>query len=327
MIKRLAQAVPVHKVHHTLRERTGALTEAMSTLEPPQHGWQGIGWRVMKKINDERLSLVAAGVTFYVILALFPALTALVSIFGLLANPVMIGEQLVALSDVLPAPAIGLLRGQLDNLLAAPVSRLSAGFVLSLMVAFWSINNAMKAVIDGMNMAYGEKERRGIVQLNVLSFAFALGAVLMVILYLFAIGVVPLVLAFVGLDEFTGRLISWTRWPVLMAVSAIAVGLITRYGPCRVRPKWRWVTPGGVFVVLVWVVMSILFSMYLANFAHYDKTYGSLGAVIGLMMWVWLSTFILLIGAGINAEVEERRRLRREAKKRAEEAKARRKKP
>ena len=319
--------MPVQKVHHKLREQTEALGEVMNRFEEPQHGWKRIGWRVIKKINDERLSLVAAGVTFYVILALFPALTALVSIFGLLANPVMIGEQLVALSDVLPAPTIGLLRGQLDSLLAAPPARLGAGFVISLLVAFWSINNAMKAVIDGMNMAYGEKERRGILELNALSFAFALGAVLMVIVYLFAIGVVPLVLAFVGLDELTGRLISWTRWPVLMAVSAIAVGLITRYGPCRARPQWRWVTPGGVFVVLAWVMMSILFSIYLANFAHYDKTYGSLGAAIGLMVWVWLSTFILLIGAGINAEVEERRRLRREAKKRAEEAKARRKKP
>lgn len=312
MIKRLMRAAkPVKQVHEKLWEHGEALGEAISQMEAPTKGWQGIGWRVFRKVNDERLGLVAAGVTFYVILALFPALTALVSIFGLMADPVMIGEQLVALSDVLPPPTIGLLRGQLDSLLAAPPAQLGLGFVLSMLAAFWSINNAMKAVIDGLNMTYGAKEKRGFLQLNAMSFTFALGAVLVVIVYLIAIAIVPLVLTFVGLDEFTERLIKLTRWPVLMAITAVAIGVLTRYGPCRAKPHFHWITPGGVFVVLAWVAMSSAFSMYLANFANYDKTYGSLGAAIGLMMWVWLSTYILLVGASINAEVELRRKRRR----------------
>lgn len=310
MIKRLAHKVshtaakPVKQVQDKLREHGEVIGGAISSLEPPSKGWQGSCWRVFRKIDEARLSLVAAGVTFYVILALFPALTALVSIFGLLANPVVIGEQLVALSDVLPPPTIMLLRAQLDSLLAAPPARLGFGFAVSLLVAFWSINNAMKAMIDGLNQTYGAKERRGFVELNLTSFAFAIGAVCMVITYLIAIAVVPFALNFVGLDEFTGRLIKLTRWPLLMVITALAIGLLTRYGPDRAKPKMNWVTPGGVFVVVAWVVMSAAFSLYLSNFANYDKTYGSLGAAIGLMMWIWLSTLILLIGASINAEVE-----------------------
>lgn len=317
MIKRFAHTVghnaakPVKQVQEKLWEHGEAIGDALSSIEPPKKGWQGVCWRVFRKIDEARLSLVAAGVTFYVILALFPALTALVSIFGLLANPVMIGEQLVAVSDVLPPPAISLIRAQLDSLLAAPPTTLGLGFVLSLLAAFWSINNAMKALIDGLNMTYGAKERRGFMKLNAISFTFALGAVLIVITYLIAIAVVPLVLTFVGLDEFTGRLIKLTRWPLLMAISAMAIGMLTRYGPDRVKPHMHWVTPGGVFVVLAWVIMSGLFSMYLSNFANYDKTYGSLGAAIGLMMWIWLSTLILLIGSSINAEVEALRRKRK----------------
>ncbi len=314
MILRLAKtmghtaAKPVMQAHEMIMEQGEAIGDAISSIEPPKKGWQGVCWRVFRKIDDARLSLVAAGVTFYVILALFPALTALVSIFGLLANPVVIGEQLVAVSDVLPPPAISIIRAQLDSLLAAPQSSLGLGFVVSLLVAFWSINNAMKAVIDGLNMTYGAKERRGFVKLNTISFTFAIGAVFIVISYLIAIAVVPLVLTFVGLDEFTERLVKITRWPVLMVISAMAIGMLTRYGPDRARPQMHWVTPGGVFVVLAWVIMSGLFSLYLSNFANYDKTYGSLGAAIGLMMWIWLSTLILLIGASVNAEVEALRK-------------------
>ncbi|PZP38469.1 MAG: ribonuclease, partial [Pseudomonas fluorescens] len=146
--------------------------------------------------------------------------------------------------------------------------------------------------------------KRGFFQLTALSFTFALGAVFMIIVYLIAIAVVPIVLNFVGMSDLAANLIYVLRWPTLMVMSMAAIALLNRYGPSREKPKWQWVTPGSLFVMVAWVVMSIGFSIYISNFANYDKTYGSLGAAIGVMMWVWLSTYILLIGAALNAEME-----------------------
>ena len=277
---------------------------AESPLEIPGKGWKDIGWRVYICVTEERLGLIAAGVTFFVILALFPALTALVSIYGLLTDPRSIGEQVTALYGVLPDDVIDLIRNQLLSLTNTPPGKLGLGFLISLLTALWSVNTAMKSVFDGLNVTYREREKRGILLLNGVSFAFALGAVLMAAVYMIAIAVVPLVLNFVGVGRVGEVLLVVMRWPLLMAMSAIAIAMLSRYGPSRVTARWQWVTPGSVFVIVAWVLMSIGFSVYLSNFAQYDKTYGALGAAIVMMMWVWLSTYILLVGSAINAEME-----------------------
>lgn len=285
------------------RERKRGRT-ARGPHEIPVEGWKDIAWRVYGSTQESGLSLIAAGVTFYVILALFPALTALVSVYGLLANPSSIGEQVSALSGVLPDDAIGLVQGQLDSLARAPEGKLSLGFAVSLLAALWSVNTAMKSVFQGLNVTYGEKEKRGIVGLNMISFMFAMGGVLTMMVYLIAIAVVPLVLNYVGLSVVTEALIKLARWPILLVISGLMIALLNRFGPSRHAAQWKWVTPGSVFVMVAWGGGSSVFSFYLAHFANYDKTYGSLGAAIGLMVWVWVSTYILLVGAAINAEIE-----------------------
>ena len=270
----------------------------------PLQGWKDVAWRVFHSVEEHRLGLIAAGVTFYVILALFPALTALVSVYGLLTDPRSIGQQMTNLYLVLPEEAIVLIRGQLDALTNAPPAKLGFGFVVSLLVAMWSVNNAVKAVFEGFNITYREREKRGIFRLNGVSFAFAMGGIVMAMMYMIAIAVVPLVLNFIGFGVVAEMLIRFVRWPILMVLSALAIALLNRYGPSREYARWSWVTPGSLFVMAAWVVMSSAFSIYLSNFANYDKTYGALGTAIAVMVWVWLSTFILLVGAAVNAETE-----------------------
>lgn len=277
---------------------------ARNPMDIPLEGWKDVAWRVYAGLNDNRIGLIAAGVTFYIILALFPALTALVSVYGLLANPNSIGEQVSALYGILPDAAITLIRAQLDSLTQAPPGKLGFGFVVSLVAALWSVNTAMKSVFEGLNVTYAEREKRGFIRLNVVSFGFALGAVATMMVYLIAIAVVPLVLNFVGMSTVAEALIRLVRWPILLVMSAVMIALLNRYGPSRAYARWSWVTPGSLFVMVAWVAMSCVFSFYLANFAHYDKTYGALGTAIGVMVWTWLSTYILLVGAAINAEME-----------------------
>lgn len=278
--------------------------DAANPLEIPGKGWKDICWRVYKCVEEERLGLIAAGVTFYVILGLFPALTALVSVYGLVTDPRSIAEQVTALYGVLPDDVIALIRDQLNSLTNAPRGQLGLGFVISLAAAMWTVNTAMKSVFDGLNVTYREREKRSFVMLNMISFSFALGAVVMAMLYMVAIAIVPLVLSFIGIGALGDLLIRVMRWPILMLMSAFAIAILARYGPSRERARWAWITPGSVFVMLAWVIMSIGFSLYLSNFATYDKTYGTLGALIGVMMWIWLSTYILLVGSAINAEME-----------------------
>lgn len=294
---------PTDKDKLRARER-GRGREAQTPLEIPAQGLKDVLWRVYKCTEEERLGLIAAGVTFYVILALFPALTALVSIYGLLTDPRSIGEQVLALYGVLPEDVIGLIRDQLNSLTTAEAGKLGLGFIVSLLVALWSVNTAVKSIFEGLNVTYREREKRGFVALNVISFSFAMGGVMLMIVYMIAIAVVPLLLNYMGFSAFAEMLIRVMRWPILMVMSALAIALLNRYGPSRERAQWKWVTPGSLFVMWAWITMSIGFSVYLSNFANYDKTYGSLGAAIGMMVWVWMSTYILLVGSAINAEME-----------------------
>lgn len=277
---------------------------ALLPQDIPVEGWKDIAWRTYTCILEERLGLIAAGVTFYVILALFPALTALVSIYGLLTDPRSIAEQVTGLYGVLPEDAIRLIRDQLNSLTQAPPAKLGFGLIISVLVALWSVNTAVKSVFEGLNVTYREREKRGILRLNGISFMFAMGGVAMAMVYMIAIAVVPLLLNVIGIGVVAHFLLQLLRWPILIVLSALAIALLNRYGPSRAHARWSWVTPGSIFVMVAWVLMSIGFSVYLANFAHYDKTYGALGTAIAVMVWVWLSTYILLVGSALNAEME-----------------------
>src|SRR6185436_6025011 len=181
---------------------------------------------------------------------------------------------------------------------------LSFAFIFGLAFALWSANSGVKTLFEALNVAYDETEKRSFIWLNIVSLLFTLGAIVIAILFIVCVGVVPAVLAFAGLSGSEELLVSLLRWPVLIVASSAAISILYRYGPSRERAKWRWVTWGSVFASLAWIAASILFSWYLANFADYNATYGSLGAVIGFMLWTWLSVVILLAGAEFSAELE-----------------------
>jgi membrane protein len=278
--------------------------QATGPSELPWKGWLDVLWRVKSEVAADRITLIAAGATYYLLLALFPALAAFVSIYGFVADPVTIADHIAFLGGVLPSGGIELIETQLKSLASQNEAALSVGFIFGLLVALWSANSGIKTLFDALNIAYEEDEKRGFIKLNALSLLFTLGAIIVGILFIVSVGVVPAVLAFVGLGSVTELLISLLRWPIIIIVSAAAISLLYRYGPSRERAKWRWVTWGGCLAAAVWLIASILFSWYLSNFADYNATYGSLGAVIGFMLWTWISVVILLLGAELNSELE-----------------------
>jgi membrane protein len=270
----------------------------------PSLGWKDILWRTYEEFGKDRILSVAAGVTYYALLALFPAIAALVSIYGLFADPVTIEQHLNALSGVLPGGALDIIREQVKRIASQGSGTLGVSFVIGLAISLWSANAGMKAVFDALNIVYDEEEKRGFFALNLRSLAFTLGAIAFVILALGGIVVLPVVLDYIGLGSGTEWLLAIARWPVLLAVVVLGLAVLYRYGPSRDKAEWKWVTPGGIVAAVLWLVVSMLFSWYVSNFGSYNETYGSLGAVIGFMTWIWLSTTVVLTGAEINAEME-----------------------
>ena len=272
--------------------------------ELPPLAWKDILWRIWEEINEDRILLVAAGATFYLLLALFPFLAAFVSIYGFVADPRTVADQISFLAGLMPGGGIDMIKDQLRALATQDRQTLSAGFLVGLGVALWSANSGMKVLFDGLNIAYEETEKRGFIRLNLLSLAFTGGAILIGIAFIVSVGIVPAILAFLSLGHWTEVLVRWGRWPVMLAATTVAITLIYRYGPSREPAKLRWLTWGAVLASIVWIAASWAFSFYLQNFADYNATYGALGAVIGFMVWTWISLVILLGCAELNAEME-----------------------
>lgn len=270
----------------------------------PFAGWKDVLWRVYGKLQRDRVMLVAAGVTYYFLLALFPALAAFVSLYGFVADPSAIADQISYLGGVLPESAMELIREQLNRLASRDQNALSIGFIVGLLIALWSANAGVKSSFSALNVAYDEKEKRGFFRLNLLALAFSLASMLVAALLIAVVGLIPAVLALVDLGGATDLAIRIVRWPLTFLVIALAIAMLYRYGPSREVAKWRWVSWGSALATLVWFAASIAFSYYLQNFSSYDATYGSLGAIVGFMVWTWISVMILLVGAEIDAEME-----------------------
>ncbi len=267
-------------------------------------GWKDVLWRTYTEFSNDRILLVSAGITFYALLALFPALTALVSIAGFVIDPNSVVDQLQSLSRFLPEGALGIIGGQMQRIASQPTNHLSFAFATGLGITLWSANNGIKAMFDGLNVVYDEAEERSFLRLAFVSLVFTLGAIITVILALGAIVVVPAILALVGLGGLPAILIRLVRWPILFALIVIGIGLLYRFGPSRSPARWRWISIGSLLAASLWVAASALFSWYVTNFDSYNETYGSLGAVIAFMVWMWISTTIVLLGAELNAEME-----------------------
>ena len=284
------------------QSEAGRGRSATTPSEIPARGWKDILWRVYAGIDDDRILANAAAVTFYALLALFPAIAALVSIYGLFADPGTIARQLDSLAGILPGGAVDVVRDQLGRLTAQGSTKLSISFVIGLVISLWSANGGIKALFDALNVVYEEKEKRSFIGLNAISLAFTIGMIAFVVVALVCVIAVPAVLS--HLPSVIGEIVNFARWPALLLLVAVALALIYRYGPSRTEPLWRWISWGSAFAAVVWLAASALFSWYAANFGSFNKTYGSLGAVIGFMIWIWVSSIVILIGAKLNAETE-----------------------
>jgi membrane protein len=278
--------------------------EAETPAEIPARGLKDVFWRVFTAVTEDRVTLIAAGVTYYLLLALFPAASVLVSIYGLVADPVTIAERISSLSTVMPADALNIFLDQVRALSSERSATLSAGLIGGVALALWSANNGIKALFEAMNVAYGEKEKRTLVGLNIASPIFTLGALVIALVILFAMGVVPAVLNFLWLDRWAELIIRLARWPIMMVFVGIGIMALYRFGPSREPARVRWLTWGAGFSTLCWFAASLSVSFYLSNIANYNATYGTLGALIGFMVWTWISAIIVIVGAEINAELE-----------------------
>ncbi|GJD51180.1 hypothetical protein OPKNFCMD_3932 [Methylobacterium crusticola] len=282
--------------------------KASTPTEIPGKGWKDVLYRVYLEFQKDRVLSVAAGVTFYTLLALFPAIAALVSLYGLFTDPATINDHLALLQGVMPSGALEIIGEQVKRITAKGGTTLGITFFTSLAISLWSANAGMKAMFDALNIVYEEDEKRSFIQLNLRSLAFTVGALLFVVVALFGIVVLPVVLNFLGTVGISISPKAWyvalVRWPILLAILLAVLALLYRYGPSRDLAQWRWVTPGSLIAGVVWLVGSIGFSWYVSNFGNYNETYGSLGAVIGFMTWIWISATIVLLGGEVNAEIE-----------------------
>lgn len=277
---------------------------ATAPSDIPLRGWKDIFLRVYGNISEHRVMAIAAGVTFYALLAIFPAIAALVSLYGLFADPSSVASQLNSVSGVMPGGATEVLRDQMTRVASHGGSTLGLALLIGLATSLWSSNAGTKALFDALNVVYGEKETRSFLRLNIVSLTFTLAGIAFALLAVAAIIVLPTALRFLSLGGITEVLFRAIRWPILLVLIALALAFIYRYGPSRTKPQWRWINWGGAFAAAAWLAASGLFSWYAANFGTYNKTYGSLGAVVGFMIWIWLSTTVILIGAEIDAETE-----------------------
>jgi membrane protein len=277
---------------------------AQSPLEMPWTGWKDILWRTYGEIGDDRLMAIAAGVVFYSLLALFPAVTAGVSIYALFADAGTIAGHIASLSSVLPGGAIDIVSEQITRIVQRGASELTFGFVIGLVVAIWSANAGIKAIFDALNVIYDETEKRGFIKLNLISLTFTIGAIALALVMVAAVAVLPIVLGYIGLGGAAEWLLRVGRWPLIFLITVLALAVLYRFGPSREHAQWRWLTLGSVLAAIVWLITSMAFSWYVANFGDYNATYGSLGAVIGMLMWMWLSVIVVLVGAELDAEME-----------------------
>lgn len=286
------------------RQDQGRGRQADRPADIPAKGWKDILKRVWQSLTEDRVLLIAAGVTFYLLLALFPALASFVAIYGLFLDPATVADQIAALQGVAPPAVTELVGGQLQRLAAQQSGTLGLGAVIGLLVALWSTNGGIKAIIEGLNIAYDETEHRSFIRLNLVALAFTLGAMVLILVIIAALAVLPAVLAVLPLGRLGETLVALVRWPVLLVAVGVALALLYRWGPSREPPEWRWVTWGSAFATLGWIAASVAFSFYLENFADFAASYGAMAAPIAVLLWLWISMIVILIGAEINGEIE-----------------------
>ncbi|WP_299851526.1 YihY/virulence factor BrkB family protein [uncultured Roseovarius sp.] len=278
--------------------------QATSPTKIPQAGWIDILWRVKSRVSDDRISLLAAGIAFYALLALFPAIAALLAIGGLVMDPPQIIEQMTRFAGVVPSDVISIIEDQATAVTGSSDTGLGLTLVVSVALALWSSSRGMASLVQGLNIVYEEHEKRGYFILNIQILILTLLLILGFLIGIAAIVVLPAVLHYVTLGNVGEILIGVLRWVLLIAMTMFGLAIIFRYGPSRSNAKWRWVSPGAVLGCLFWIIASVAFTFYVTRFSTYNESFGAIGGVIVLTLWLWISAFVIMLGAELNAEIE-----------------------
>lgn len=270
----------------------------------PAKGWKDILFRVKDEIATDHVGLISAGVAFYALLAIFPAVTAIMALAGLALEPSEVTVQLEAITSLIPQQAAQIILDQAVAVAGSAEAGLGLAFIVGLGLAIYSASKGMGSLIEGLNVAYDENETRGFIKRIIMTLALTLVLIIGLLLGLVSALAVPALLAMVALPDWLAAVLSLGRWLVLAAMTVFGLGLLYRFGPARDDAEWKWITPGAVVACIVWLLASIGFSVYVGNFASYNESFGSMAGVIILLMWLWISAFIILLGAELNAEIE-----------------------
>ena len=270
----------------------------------PKRGWQDIAWRVVRAARRDRVTMFAAGVAFYALLALFPTIAAVISVWGLLFDPVEAGRQLYTISRFMPPDAANLIDQQAQDV----VESIESGNVLTalagLLIAMFIASKAVSVLVIGLNAVYGEQEQRSLLYRGVVLVSLTFGLICMTLVSLGFIAIVPALVDRLMIEPPMDRVLQWLRWPALLVLMSLLIELLYRFAPYRRSPQWRWLSYGTLFATLMWLLGSGGLSLYVRYFSTFSELYGSLGAVVALMLWFWLSAFVVLFGAELNSEME-----------------------
>ena len=263
-----------------------------------------IAKNVIARISKDNLMLVAAGVAFYAMTAIFPAIAAFVSIYGLFSDPHKVQEQIAGFSGLLPANSLKLLTDALESFSSKSASSLNLALIVSLALAIWSAKAGVTALMSGLNIANETIEKRGFIMQQLVALALTVGAILFAAVSFASIAVLPIIIGLFPLPEGIKATLELGRWPLLIVLVGLGLAAVYRFDPSRDNPKWRWISWGAAIATILWIVGSAAFSLYVSRFGSYDATYGSLAAPVVLLLWFWLSALVVLLGAEIDAELE-----------------------
>lgn len=278
--------------------------QAEKPQQIPKEGWKDIGKRVFGQIKKDNIDIVAAGVAFYFFLAIFPTLAATVSIYGLVTDPGQVQSQMSQLTSVMPQEVSQMISERLQGISGESDQALGWSVVIGILLSLWSANKGTKALFTGVNIAYDEEIDRGFIKDNALSLAFTLGGIIIGILSITLVVGFTAIADQLGLPSFLHTIINWLRWPMLLLIVMFSLALVYRFAPDRDNPKFKWVNWGAAIAAFLWMLGSLGFSFYVSNFGSYNETYGSVAAVIILLLWFLLTSYIILLGAEINSEME-----------------------
>lgn len=281
---------------------------AETPAEIPAAGWKDIAFRLKDEIAEDRVGLIAAGIAFYGLLALFPAITAIIAISGLMVEPSAIVEQMRELSGVMPQEVITIITKQATAVAGSREGGLGLAAALGILIALYSASKGMASLIQGMNVAYDEEEERGFIKLKLITFALTIVLMIGLLVALLSMLGLPAVLAFVDLGTVVETVITICFWVALLALTILGLSVLYRYAPSRDEPEWKWASMGAVAACVLWIVASAGFAFYVSNFGSYNESFGTLAGVVVLLMWFWISAFVILLGAELNAELEAQTR-------------------